>query len=125
MAAQHTRIDTGLGELTLVSDGQALTGLYFPHHWYPPKPDQLGPLVDAVTDPLFAAVAAQLDEFLAGKRTEFAVPVRTRGDQFQEQVWALLAQTRTAAPPPTVRWPSSSGTGPSPSGSVRPSATIR
>ncbi len=92
MAAQHTRIDTGLGELTLISDGQALTGLYFPHHWYPPKPDQLGPSVDVTTDPLFSAVATQLDEFLAGERTEFEVPVRTSGDEFQEQVWALLAQ---------------------------------
>lgn len=92
MAAQHARIATGLGELTLVSDGQALTGLYFPHHWYPPKPDQIGPLVDAATDPLFAALATQLDDFLAGERTDFDVPVRTRGDEFQEQVWALLAQ---------------------------------
>ncbi|ASR34534.1 cysteine methyltransferase [Prauserella marina] len=88
--ARHARVDSALGELTLVADGDALTGVYFERHWYPPEENAIGPLVDAAADPLFAEAAAQLTDYLAGERTAFTVPVATHGDPFQERVWALL-----------------------------------
>ncbi|MDQ2848754.1 MAG: methylated-DNA--[protein]-cysteine S-methyltransferase [Actinomycetota bacterium] len=90
MTNRHSVIDTAIGEITVVADDAALIGLYFPHHWYPPAPDTLGPLVDATTDPLFSAVAEQLDEYLVGRRSSFDLPVTLIGDDFQQQVWALL-----------------------------------
>lgn len=90
MTNRHSVIDTAIGEITVVADDAALIGLYFPHHWYPPAPDTIGPLVDAATDPLFTAVAEQLDEYLTGRRSSFDIPVRLIGDEFQQQVWALL-----------------------------------
>ncbi|MGI8418022.1 MAG: methylated-DNA--[protein]-cysteine S-methyltransferase [Nakamurella sp.] len=90
MTNRHSVIDTAIGEITVVADDAALIGLYFPHHWYPPAPDTIGPLVDAVTDPLFSVVAEQLDEYLTGRRSSFDIPVRLVGDEFQQQVWALL-----------------------------------
>jgi methylated-DNA-[protein]-cysteine S-methyltransferase len=92
MATCHTTIDTELGELTLVADGGDLTGLYFPHHWYMPARSTFGPRVDAGDNVLFARVAAQLSQYLAGDRTTFDLPTRTHGSAFEEQVWALLRE---------------------------------
>ena len=92
MATGHTTIDTELGELTLVADGSDLTGLYFPHHWYMPARATFGPRVDAADSALFARVATQLPQYLAGDRTTFDLPARTHGNPFEEQVWALLRE---------------------------------
>jgi methylated-DNA-[protein]-cysteine S-methyltransferase len=92
MNTRHTRIGTALGELTLVADGGRLTGLYFPHHWTRPAHHTFGPYVGAAGDPLFTEVGAQLDDFLAGRRTTFDVPTAAAGDDFERRVWAMLAE---------------------------------
>jgi methylated-DNA-[protein]-cysteine S-methyltransferase len=84
---RHTVIDSPLGELTLVADGANLVGVYFPHHWYRPDPATFGPRDDRG----FADAARQLGEYLAGDRTEFDLPVRADGDEFQRAVWASIA----------------------------------
>jgi methylated-DNA-[protein]-cysteine S-methyltransferase len=86
--AAHTTIATALGDLTAVTQGGALTGLYFPHHWHRPDPAAFGPYQDGGLD----AVRAQLGEYLAGQRREFDLPVRASGSPFQQRVWALLSQ---------------------------------
>ena len=90
MNVRHTRVATGIGELTLVAAGDALTGIYFPGHWHPPAPGTIGEYVDAADDALFTETVAQLADYLAGRRTGFDLPTATRGDQFSERVWALL-----------------------------------
>jgi O6-methylguanine-DNA--protein-cysteine methyltransferase len=35
------------GELTLVADGDTLTGVYFRQHWHPPTADALGERVES------------------------------------------------------------------------------
>ena len=42
MQTRHTVIDSPLGELTLVADGDRLRGVYFRHHWHPPTAEALG-----------------------------------------------------------------------------------
>jgi methylated-DNA-[protein]-cysteine S-methyltransferase len=86
----YTRITTALGELTLVAADGKLTGLYFPHHWYRPPESSLGDPVG--TDPLFAEVAEQVDDYLAGRRTTFDLPVALAGDDFQQSVWTMLTE---------------------------------
>ncbi|MFF2945737.1 hypothetical protein ACFVSQ_38485, partial [Streptomyces niveus] len=39
---RHAIVETSLGGLTVVASGDALTGLYFPHHWYLPPVESLG-----------------------------------------------------------------------------------
>lgn len=90
MATHHTIIETGIGELTLVADGGALTGIYYPQHWHKPADEGFGPLVEASADPLFVAVAEQFAEYLAGRRTSFEIPTAAVGDAFQKRVWGLL-----------------------------------
>jgi methylated-DNA-[protein]-cysteine S-methyltransferase len=90
MNIRHAVIGSPLGELTLVADDAALTGLYFRHHWYRPAADTLGPRVDADSEDLLADVRIQLTEYLAGDRAAFDLPTRLHGDEARRRVWRLL-----------------------------------
>ena len=79
-------VDSPIGELTLVADGEALIGLYYPHHWYRPDPASFGPRSDAGFD----TAKQQLDEYFAGRREAFDLPIELRGDDFQRRVWDLI-----------------------------------
>jgi methylated-DNA-[protein]-cysteine S-methyltransferase len=92
MSVHHAIVDTPLGDVTLVASGDAITGLYFSHHWYRPPQDSIGPRVDVHSDALLERAWRQLIEYLNGDRTEFSVPTVTHGDPFQERVWALLTE---------------------------------
>lgn len=94
---RHAVIDTTIGELTICaagagSDSGAITGLYYPEHWHPPGSDVLGTRTTLEVDPLLAAAAQQVREYLAGERTSFELPLAASGDAFQSRVWALLRQ---------------------------------
>jgi len=91
MNTRHCVIDSPLGELTLVADGDALTGVYFPHHWHRPDQSTFGPFVDAASDALFSGATLQLTDYLAGDRADFNLPVSPDGDQRQHRVWKMLA----------------------------------
>ena len=83
----HAVIDTPVGELTLVGDGQALSGLYFPDHAHHPGTGTFG----TRDDQAFTTARTQLAEYFAGERTEFDLPLIPRGNEFQRSVWRLLA----------------------------------
>lgn len=91
MTTRHTVIESPLGELTLVANDDALTGVYFRHHWHPPASDAMGRYVEATADELFDRTKKQLDEYLAGERTQFDLPVALAGEPSQQRVWDLLA----------------------------------
>jgi methylated-DNA-[protein]-cysteine S-methyltransferase len=100
MKARHTVIDSPLAELTLVADDDALTGVYFRHHWHPPSADVLGAHVEPDADELFHCAANQLHEYLAAQRIRFELPIALVGDARLRRVWDLLAgigygQTKT------------------------------
>lgn len=86
MIFRHRLVDSPVGQLTLVSADDVLSGLYLPAHAHPPRPGALGERVDDG----FEAVIAQLDEYFAGNRTSFTVPIALHGTEFQLRVWALL-----------------------------------
>jgi methylated-DNA-[protein]-cysteine S-methyltransferase len=90
MTTRHTATDSPIGELTLVADGDALTGLYFPRHWYRPDDVELGPRVDGASDPVFAPTIRQLAGYFRGERTRFELTTAASGDAFQQKVWDLL-----------------------------------
>lgn len=90
MNTRHCVIDSQLGELTLVADGNALTGVYFRHHWRRPDPSAFGARVDAHSDVLLAEAEVQLTGYFSGDRADFDLPVRPHGDQRQRRVWNLL-----------------------------------
>jgi methylated-DNA-[protein]-cysteine S-methyltransferase len=86
-AAVHSVLATALGELTVVREGGAVTGLYFPRHW--PRPDRAA--FGARSDAGFEEVERQLGEFLDGNRSVFDLPLKVRGSEFDRRVWELVA----------------------------------
>jgi methylated-DNA-[protein]-cysteine S-methyltransferase len=78
---------TSLGELTVVRERGAVTGLYFPRHW--PRPDRtaFGPACDEG----FEEVARQLSEYLDGDRRAFDLLLKVKGSEFDRRVWEVIA----------------------------------
>lgn len=93
-----TIIDSPLGELLLLSDGQNLTGLYTSNLF---KKDHdsvelsiLGaraphPLLNNSL-PVFHQTRKQLDEYFNHTRNEFQLPLKLEGTPFQKRVWQEL-----------------------------------
>ena len=82
----HMRIDTPIGELTLIARDGALAGLRFPGY------DRAGGTISTEgTEPVLEAAAAQLREYFAGERTAFDLPLALDGTPFQQEVWRALA----------------------------------
>ncbi|GAA2825212.1 methylated-DNA-[protein]-cysteine S-methyltransferase [Leucobacter komagatae] len=91
MTTRHGTFATSLGDLLFVAEGEAITGVYFPGHRYPPDPEQVGDDLGAEPgDTVLAEAARQLREYLRGERTQFDVTLAPAGDEFSQQVWALL-----------------------------------
>lgn len=82
-------VDSPIGRLLLTSDGTALTGLFME----PSRKAQSteGWTQDATIKPLAAAVR-QLEEYFAGARREFDLPLRLEGSPFQKRVWRELTE---------------------------------
>lgn len=80
-----TRIDSPIGPLTAVVDGDgALTHLLFA--------GQPAPAGAAWDEQRCAAVRAQLEAYFRGERASFDLPLAPAGTEFQRRVWAELAR---------------------------------
>lgn len=75
-------MDTPAGRLGIVAENGAITQLFFAKD---PGTDQLGPDTS-----LLKRAAAQLDEYFAGQRRAFELPLAPKGTEFQQQVWQAL-----------------------------------
>lgn len=85
----HTVIDSPLGDLTLIASDGVLVAIRFDgERDQPGKPSESGERDDAA----FPETERQLDEYFAGRRTRFDLPLPTGDDTFQERVWALLTE---------------------------------
>ncbi|MGI8535936.1 MAG: methylated-DNA--[protein]-cysteine S-methyltransferase [Mycobacteriales bacterium] len=82
----HTVLDSLVGPLTLVADGDALTGLYQAGQRHRPAASTFG----ARDDDVLPGVREQLHAYFAGELEDFGVPLATRGTPFQAAVWAAL-----------------------------------
>jgi methylated-DNA-[protein]-cysteine S-methyltransferase len=79
----YDKLDSPVGELLLVGDGHALTGLY----------------MDGTPDPRwrrdpaeFADAAEQLGAYFAGELRDFDLPLAPAGTPFQREVWSALRE---------------------------------
>ncbi len=79
-------LDTPIGPLLLVGDGEGLVYIGLPRHGasQPAPPDA------TVSKPKLHAAVRELDEYFAGTRRQFDVPLRPSGTPFQLEVWGAL-----------------------------------
>ena len=78
-----TVVETPVGPLTLVGDHDGLHAVYFR--------GRSGPLDEAARDAgPFADAVTQLEEYFAGERLGFDLPLVLAGTPFQRRVWEVL-----------------------------------
>ena len=77
-----------LGEITLRSDGEALTGLWFADDKHYGAKDIDGEVLADLD--VFMQAEAWLAEYFAGREPKVSVPLKLQGSEFQMQVWRLL-----------------------------------
>jgi methylated-DNA-[protein]-cysteine S-methyltransferase len=84
-------MDTPIGRLVLESDGDVLIGIWLPTESKVPRGKvPRGKGHDA--PPVLKDTATQLEEYFAGERTEFDVPMELDGTTFQKEVWTELTR---------------------------------
>ena len=84
----YKKISSPLGEITLRSDGESLTGLWFADDKHYGDKD----IQDAQNAKLlvFALAEKWLAEYFAGCEPKVNVPLQFTGSDFQESVWKIL-----------------------------------
>ncbi len=86
MNTLYTTMDSPLGELLLASDGERLQRLDMREG---KRPIRIGSHWER-RDAAFARARAQLEEYFAGERREFDLPLSLSGNPFELRVWAEL-----------------------------------
>ena len=82
-------LSTSLGTISLASDGDALSGLWFEGQRYEPS---RGACWQRRADlPILMRAGVELGEYFAGARSEFTLPLSPAGTAFQHEVWRAIA----------------------------------
>jgi methylated-DNA-[protein]-cysteine S-methyltransferase len=88
MTYKFKTMPSPVGALTLVASDAGLTAIL----WENDRPGRvkLGAMEEAPDHPVLAEAERQIQEYFAGERTSFNVPLDFRGTDFQKSVWAAL-----------------------------------
>ncbi|MEM9037765.1 MAG: methylated-DNA--[protein]-cysteine S-methyltransferase [Actinomycetota bacterium] len=89
MTLRTRAIPSPIGELTAVASDVGLRAVLWPEDEERIRFDD--ELVEE-EHPVLDATAAQLDEYFAGERTSFDLPLDLRGTEFQVAAWEALAE---------------------------------
>ena len=73
-------VDTPLGRMYISSDGENITGLRF------------GSCESETPDAVLMKAKAELQEYFAGQRKSFDLPLKPEGTPFQQSVWRALCE---------------------------------
>jgi methylated-DNA-[protein]-cysteine S-methyltransferase len=84
----YKMMDSPVGRLTLFATGEGLAAVL----WENDRPGRvrLTPATMDDTDPWLVEAERQLEEYFAGRRTEFDVRLDVAGTPFQRKVWSAL-----------------------------------
>ena len=85
---RRTTLASPVGTLTLVGEDAGLVAVLWPDD--PPVRVPLSAQQEEAAHPVLAAAVTQLDEYFAGRRTRFDLPLAPRGTAFQRAVWSAL-----------------------------------
>lgn len=91
-------MDSPVGKLKLVASDKGLVAILWEND--SPRRVRLEDLAEDANHPMLAQAAQQLQEYFAGKRKSFSMPLDMRGTRFQKDVWQALqaipfGETRT------------------------------
>ena len=81
---------SSFGNVLLVANGDTLCGVYFDDQKYLPPIDPAWQEGD--DSAVLRAARSQLDQYFAGSRKHFELPLAPRGTPFQRAVWNAIAQ---------------------------------
>jgi methylated-DNA-[protein]-cysteine S-methyltransferase len=84
----HTTVDSPIGDLLLLGDRHALRGVYMQAGR---KPVRVSDSWHAADEP-FAEARKQLEQYFAGERTAFDLPLAAEGSEFERRVWRALEE---------------------------------
>lgn len=87
MVRNRMYYNSPLGVLCLEEDGEALTALY-PTAYLPQDTGRS----DEKNSELLQRTCGELQEYFAGKRTAFDIPLHPQGTEFQKRVWNALRE---------------------------------
>ena len=79
-----------VGVLEIRSNGNAISDVLFLNSWKGTKVNEEEISFVQARSPIIKTCSKQLDEYFAGKRTEFTVHTAQVGTQFQQTVWKEL-----------------------------------
>lgn len=80
------RMESPVGQLLLLSDGEHLTGVYMAAQKYEPAATPEW----RTDEKVFRAAREQIDAYFAGELHAFSLPLAPRGTEFQRSVWKAL-----------------------------------
>jgi methylated-DNA-[protein]-cysteine S-methyltransferase len=88
MAYVYKYVDSPLGKLKVILNDERLAAIL----WETERPDRvrLGEMVEVESTPMLEEVERQLQEYFAGRRSHFDVPLDFKGTDFQKKVWHAL-----------------------------------
>lgn len=81
-------LETPHGRMLLVANGEGLAGVYFVGQKYYPKPDGTWKRDPRALD----RAKRELEEYFAGRRKRFGVPLAPEGTPFQRAVWREIGK---------------------------------
>ncbi len=92
-------VDSPIGVLLIESNGSAITHIALPDKDMQVRSESATSATaptsrndDKAAGQVLDRAAAQLEEYFAGKRTEFDLPLELEGTPFQKDVWLALAE---------------------------------
>jgi methylated-DNA-[protein]-cysteine S-methyltransferase len=83
-----SKIKSPIGQLTVASDGQNITGLWIKEQKY--FAQALPKNILAQDLPIFESIRQWLDIYFSGKEPDFMLSVMPRGSLFQKSIWDIL-----------------------------------
>ena len=88
MKLSYIEMDSPVGRLKLVAHDQALVAVLWENE--NPKRVRLAELMEQPQHPILLATQQQLNEYFAGNRQQFNLPLDFEGTEFQQKVWQAL-----------------------------------
>ncbi|MCL2850862.1 MAG: methylated-DNA--[protein]-cysteine S-methyltransferase [Firmicutes bacterium] len=85
----NTTIETPIGKLTLVAEHGFLTKILFENETLPHPNMVINDNKDTI---VLEKTTLQLQEYFAGKRKQFDIPLNPQGGDFLQRVWAIMVK---------------------------------